>query len=118
MALAILTLVILTTLAVFTERTRRVKHANEMMLAWQVLANEADLWRHTSFGSIQPATPPDVFSTDTTLLKALKPFKTRVDVVEVRPSMKEVTLTITWKAGKRNASLVLIRTSTGGSNLW
>jgi len=120
MALAILTIVILTTLAVFTERTRRVQHATEMMLAWQVLANEAEVVRHASFSSIQPATPPDEFSSDTTLtlLRPLKPFTTRVEVVEQRASMKQVTLTITWKAGKRTASLVLIRTNTGGSNLW
>ena len=118
MALAILTLVILTTLAVFTERTRRVQQATEMMLAWQVLANEAEVWRHASFGSIQETIPPDDFSSDTTLLKPLKPFKTKVEVVSVRPSMKEVTLTITWKGGKRSASLVLVRTNTGGSNLW
>ncbi len=118
MALAILTVVILTTLAVFTDRARRVQQATDTVLAWQVLANEAEVIRHTSFISIQQTDPPSEFESSTTLLKPLKPFTTKVEVEQPRPTMKQVTLTITWKQGKRSASLVVLRTNTGGSNLW
>jgi hypothetical protein len=118
MALAILTVVILTTLAVFTERARRIQLATETVLAWQALANEAEVVRHTSFNAIQQTAPLAEFSSDTTILKPLKPFKTKIEVAVPRATMKEVTLTITWKQGKRKASLVVIRTNTGGTNLW
>jgi prepilin-type N-terminal cleavage/methylation domain-containing protein len=118
MALAILTIVIMTTLAVFTERARRIQLATETVLAWQALANEAEVVRHTSFNGIQQTDPLAEFSSDTTILRPLRPFTTKIEVAQPRATMKEVTLTITWKQGKRTASLVVVRTNTGGTNLW
>lgn len=115
MALAVLTVVILTTLAVFTERTRRMAQATETILAWQVLANEAEVWRRTSYASLASA---DDFTTDKAILKPLKDVTTSVDVHRRREGLKEVTLKITWKDGKREAKLLLLRTDTGGMNLW
>lgn len=115
MALAVLTVVILTTLAVFTERTRRMAQATEMILAWQVLSNEAEVWRRTSYSSLDSA---GEFTTETAILKPLKPFTTSVDVHRRREGLKEVTLTISWNEGKREAKLLLLRTDTGGTNLW
>ena len=124
MALAVLTVVILTTLAVFTERTRRMAQATETILAWQALSNEAEVWRRTSYGRLDetdespPGTEIPEFSTDTEILKPLKPFTTSVHVHRRREGLKEVTLKISWKQGKREAKLMLLRTDTGGTNLW
>jgi prepilin-type N-terminal cleavage/methylation domain-containing protein len=120
MALAVLTVVILTTLAVFTERTRRMAQSTETMLAWQVIANEAEVWRRTSYSRLVPSEGPEEveFSSSTDALKPLRPFKTKVHVHRRREGLKEVTLSITWKQGKREAKVMLIRTDTGGTNLW
>src|SRR3954463_14750670 len=48
-ALAILAIVITTTIAMFAERTRRLREANETILAFQALSNEAEYWRRESF---------------------------------------------------------------------
>jgi prepilin-type N-terminal cleavage/methylation domain-containing protein len=114
-ALLILTLVFTTTLAMFTERNRRLQTAADVMLAYQVLGNEAEVVRRTSFGALE--TLSDNFVTDTSLLRPLAPFRTQVEVKTVRPGVKSVTLTIKWAAAKE-AQLSLFRTDTGGSNLW
>ncbi|MEO8035070.1 MAG: type II secretion system protein [Acidobacteriota bacterium] len=113
-ALVILTLVITTTLAAFLERNRRLQQANETILAYQALANEAEVWRRTDFASVAPAT---TFHSDTTILAPLAPFTVAATVSSPKTDVKNVTLTITWK-GEHHADLELTRVNTGGSNLW
>ena len=114
-ALMILTLVITTTLAVFVERTRRLRQASEMILAYQVLANEAELQRRVAFADIMPSS---TFTTTTDLLSSLQPYTTRVDVTSETIGMKSVTMSIHWNHGQREATLAIMRVDTGGGNLW
>ena len=114
-ALLILTLVFTTTLAMFTERNRRLQTAADVMLAYQVLGNEVEVIRRTNFAALE--TVADNFTTDTTILRPLAPFRTVIDVAVVRPGVKSVTLSILWGSDKE-AKLSILRTDTGGSNLW
>jgi prepilin-type N-terminal cleavage/methylation domain-containing protein len=114
-ALLILTLVIMTTLAMFTERNRRLQAAADVILAYQALGNEAEVVRRVNFAQLDAL--EDNFTTDTTILRPLAPFLTTIDVTVVRPGVKNVTLTIRWAATKE-AKLTMLRTDTGGTNLW
>ena len=115
-ALLILAIVITTTLAVFVERARRLQQATETILAYQALWNEAEVRRRIDFSQLDTAST--TFISDTTLLTPLKPFTTFVTVEDTKPSVKNVTLLITWQKGKKIAKLALLRVDTGGSNLW
>ena len=114
-ALMILTLVITTTLAMFVERTRRLRQANEVILAYQVLANEAELQRRVKFADIAPS---GEFTTPTDLLRPLQPYATRVDVSSESAGIKTVTMSVVWNRGQREAKLSIKRVDTGGGNLW
>lgn len=113
--LLILTLVVTTSLAVFVERNRRLQQASEVVLAYQALANEAEMTRKVPYASL---TGGAAFLSDTTLLQPLQPFATIVSVRESSPGVKTVRMTIRWKEGKREAKLEVIRVDTGGGNLW
>ncbi|HUP47713.1 MAG TPA: prepilin-type N-terminal cleavage/methylation domain-containing protein [Thermoanaerobaculia bacterium] len=114
-ALLVLTLVITTTLAVFVERTSRSQQASELILAYQVLSNEAEVVRRVRYDALDDLT--DIFKTETVLIQPLHPFQTTIDVTLLRPGVKRVTMTIRWRAD-RAAALTLLRTDTGGTNLW
>lgn len=114
-ALMILTLVITTTLAMFVERTRRMRQANEVILAYQVLANEAELQRRVKFADIMPS---GEFTTPTSLLRPLQPYTTRVEVSSESAGIKTVTMSIHWNRDQRQAKLSIKRVDTGGGNLW
>lgn len=113
--LLILTLVITSSLAVFVERNRRANQASEMILAYQALSNETELLRKTPYSAIAPRLR---FVSDTLFLEPLAPYATVVAVREPRPGVKYVMLTVRWNEGKREAKLEVVRTDTGGSNLW
>ncbi len=122
-ALAILAIVITTTIAMFARRQQYLRESSETILAWQAIWNEAEIWRHIEWSAItsQPA-----FRSDTTILTPLVPFATKVEVAPSAddPSVKSVTLTVLWeyddvtKVYRRNAHLSVLRSDTGGSNLW
>lgn len=114
-ALLILTLVITTTLAVFVERTRRLRMASDTILAFQVLANEAELQRRVAFADLAPS---NMFTTGTALLRPLQPFTMRVEVSETQVGIKIVTMALHWNNNKREAKLAITRVDTGGGNLW
>jgi prepilin-type N-terminal cleavage/methylation domain-containing protein len=118
-ALVILAIVITTTLAMFVDRQKHLREANEQMLAFQVLANEAEIWRRINFSSLPADTdPPQEFRSSLTLLTPLKPYKAEVTAKKNRDDLKTLTLRIVWNDGKRDAKLDLIRSDTGGRNLW
>jgi prepilin-type N-terminal cleavage/methylation domain-containing protein len=116
-ALLVLTLVIMTGLAVFIERNHRMQQAEETLLAYQALSNEAEMQRRVDFDKIVPSiafrskTNPD-------LLAPLAPYTTKVDVNASQAGIKDVTMSITWKKGERVAKLTLTRVDTGGENFW
>ncbi len=114
-AMLVLTIVITTTLAVFVERTRRLRQASEVILAYQVLSNEAEVQRRIAYAAVAPS---PMFSSDTTLLTPLFPFTTVVGVTSTQPGVKNVTMTIRWNKGQRVAKLAIMRVDTGGGNLW
>jgi len=115
-ALLILTLVITMSLAAFVERSKRQRQASEIILAYQALANEAEYRRRIDFNALDAA--PSEFISDTVLLAPLAPFATAVSVQGTTPGVKNVTLTIRWNKGQRDAKLTLVRVDTGGTSLW
>lgn len=115
-AILILGIVITTTLAVFVDRTRRLRQASETMLAYQSLANEIELRRRLPFTALDGAPPH--FISDTMILGPLAPYTTTVTVTPVSPDVKSVVMMIRWNGGKRVARIAIARADTGGSNLW
>ena len=114
-ALGILGIVITTTLAMFAERTRRLREANETILAYQALSNEAEYWRRESFAQLDDVNN-QTFKSDLTILTPLAPYTTLMKVESPRADVRNVTLTIRW--AKREARLGIARADTGGSGLW
>lgn len=115
-ALAILAIVITTTIAMFAERTRRMRQASQTILAYQALSNEAEYWRRESFAQIDD-TSTQTFKSDLAVLAPLAPYTTAVKVDAPRADVRNVTLTIRW-AANREAHLAVARADTGGSGLW
>lgn len=122
-ALLVLTIVITTSLAVFVERTRRLRQASELILVTQALANEAEIIRRIYFNSDPITRAPgldgldDQFDTDVSILDPLKPFTTKIEVTLIRPGVKKVTMSVRW-GNNKESKLSLLRTDTGGTNLW
>lgn len=115
-ALLVLTIVITTTIYMFTQRAQHLREANETILAYQALANEAEVWRRIGFADLDSS--GNTFKSDTMLLAPLAPFATAVKVDKPKPDVKQVTLTIRWQNGKKQARLAIVRVDTGGTNLW
>jgi len=114
--LLILTIVITTTISMFAERQKRLRQANETILAYQALANEAEIWRRIKFDSLDSQGP--AFQSDTSILAPLAPFSTAVKVDTTRADVKSVTMTVRWNNAQRTAKLAIVRVDTGGSSLW
>ncbi len=115
-ALLILAIVITTTIAMFGERQRRLRQAHETTLAYQALANEAELWRRVDFKNLD--TQALTFQSDTTILAPMAPYAASVKIDTPRADVRNITLTIRWDSARRTATLALARADTGGSNLW
>ena len=117
-ALLILTVVITVSFTAFLQRNNRMEQASEMILAYQALANEAEYQRRVPFGSLK-TNSPSPFRSDPAILASLAPDGTVVSVELTKPGVKNVTLTVRWKNGKREARLALVRVDVGGGgNLW
>jgi prepilin-type N-terminal cleavage/methylation domain-containing protein len=115
-ALAILAIVITTTIAMFAERTKRLREASETIAAYQALSNEAEYWRRVNFDWIDdPA--KQTFQSDLSVLAPLAPYTTSVKVETPQADVRNVTLTIRW-AANREAHLAVARANTGGTGLW
>ncbi|HYR30100.1 MAG TPA: prepilin-type N-terminal cleavage/methylation domain-containing protein [Thermoanaerobaculia bacterium] len=115
MALLILSIVITTSMAAFLERNRRLQQAREIIAAYQALANESEYWRRINYNSLETNL---TFRSDTSILSALGAHNTVVAVQQTQPHVKNVTLTIRWMNGARQARLAIVRVDTGGSSLW
>jgi prepilin-type N-terminal cleavage/methylation domain-containing protein len=114
-ALAILAIVITTTIAMFAERTKRLREASETILAFQALSNEAEYWRREPFAQIDVPSE-QTFKSDGAILAPLAPYTTIVKVDTPRADVRNITLTIRWT--NREAHLGVARANTGGSGLW
>jgi prepilin-type N-terminal cleavage/methylation domain-containing protein len=113
--LLILTIVITTTIVMFTDRRRHLRQANETILAYQALSNETEIWRRIDFAQLDAQLP--VFQSDTALLAPLAPFTTVVRVDAPRADVKNITLIVRWR-NTQEAKLSIVRADTGGSGLW
>ena len=115
-SLGILAIVITTTIAMFAERSRRLRQAHEVTLAFQALANEAELWRRVDFKDIDAQ--PLAFRSDLTIINPMAPYSASVKIDTPRSDVRNITLTIRWDTAQHAVSLALARADTGGSNLW
>jgi prepilin-type N-terminal cleavage/methylation domain-containing protein len=123
-ALVILGIIITTTLAMFAKRSAYMRESSETILVWQAIWNEAEIWRRLDWSTLE--TQPRAFQSDLLIIDTLKPYRTRIDVVPSAddPNVKNVTLHVEWEYDKkldiyhRNAKLSILRSDTGGSNLW
>jgi type II secretory pathway pseudopilin PulG len=113
-AFAVLMLILTISLMAFLERDKRLQQANETILVYQSLANEAEYWRRINYADLAPAA---VFKSKTTMLEPLAPYTTTVEVAQTKPGQKSVTLTVRWGV-QHEAKLGLVRVDTGGTNLW
>ena len=114
--LMILGIVITTTIVMFTERQKRLRQANETILAYQALANESEIWRRISFDQLDSQGP--TFQSDTAILGPLAPYTTIAHVDSITSTRKDVTLTVRWSNAQRVSRLGIVRVDTGGSTLW
>src|SRR5207249_7235156 len=90
--LGILAIVITTTIAMFAERSRRLRQAHEVTLAFQALANEAELWRRVDFKDIDAQ--PLAFRSDLTIINPMAPYSASVKIDTPRSDVRNITLTI------------------------
>jgi prepilin-type N-terminal cleavage/methylation domain-containing protein len=115
-ALLVLTIVITTTIAMFVERHKRLRQANDTILAYQALSNEAEIWRRIGFGQLDAQAM--TFQSDTAILAPLTPYTASIHVDTPRADVKSVTFTIRWANPQREAKLSIVRADTGGNGLW
>lgn len=113
--LVILSIVITTSLAVIYDRERRIGDAHATVLAYQAMANEAEILRRIEYAKLD-GRDGQPFSSDVALLMPLKDASTTVAVLEPKPHIKEVVLTVRW--GVKTAQMSVLRSDTGGGNLW
>ncbi len=115
--LLILSFVITTSLLVFFERERRLQYAEETVLVWQSLANEAEVRRFVPWSQLVPGqTTP--FVSDLSLLDPLGDAEATVEIEQKAPGVRILHLRIRWRDGLRKQGLEVVRTDTGGGNLW
>jgi Tfp pilus assembly protein PilV len=116
-AFLILTFVITSSLWAFLERNKRLQQASEIILIYQALANEAEFRRRIPYDLLDEA--PSVFdNSNLELLEPLRPFQASVKVEDVKPGVKNVTMTVRWKNDEREARLAIVRVRTGGGSLF
>ena len=115
--LVILGLIVTTSLGVFYERQRRMQRAQETVRAVQAMLNEAELVRKTSFVDLD-ARSGTSFRAAPEIISDLENVSTVLSVEQTSPVVKSVTLTVRWRSGTRRESMLIVRSDTGGGNLW
>jgi hypothetical protein len=115
-AFLILMFVVTTSLWAFLERNKRLQQGTEIMLAYQALSNEAEYWRRYPYTSLK--TRPQTFESKKEILAPLAPYETVVNVELLKPGIRNVTLTVRWRNGEREARLAILRVETDGDPLW
>ena len=115
--LLILTVIITTSLAIFFERERRLRFAEETILVWQAIANEAEIRRHVPYRDLDPGSE-EPFVSDLSILGGLVRPQGSVRVEQVGPGVKRVHLTVSWLDESRSVRTAIMRADTGGGELW
>jgi prepilin-type N-terminal cleavage/methylation domain-containing protein len=116
-ALLILAFVLTTSLLVFTQRAKRLRDADEMIVAWQALANEAEYVRLVPYGSIAPGSKRE-FEEGSSLIASLDRAETSVEAFDWKPGVRRVVLTVSWNGGARHARLTVVRAAVPGGRFW
>lgn len=116
-SLLILSFIITTSLAIFFDRHDRLERADQVVRAYQSLANEAEVIRHIPFSDLEPG-ESRTFQSGRDILYGFPDLATEVNVQESSTGLKEVLLTVRWNRGQRSATLTVLRTDTGGDELW
>jgi len=115
--LLILAFVLTTSLAVFVERQRRLRHADELIAIYQALANEAEIARIVPFSSLTPG--EGTFRSDTSILDGLEGVRTTVTVSNWKSGARLVEMKVEWRDGARSEVLTVVRADTGpGGAFW
>ncbi len=123
-ALVILSIIITTTIAMFARRQQYLRESSETILVWQAIWNESEIWRRIDWSALDAQ--PKTFHSDVAILAPLGQSETRVEVAKSADDahVKNVTLTVLWEYDKdkkiygRNAHVSILRSDTGGTNLW
>jgi prepilin-type N-terminal cleavage/methylation domain-containing protein len=110
--LLILAFVLTTSLAVFTERQKRLRQADELIAVYQALANEAEVSRVIPFSSLSPGTSS--FRSDTAILDGLSGTTTTITVTPWKNGARLVEMRVDWNDGARSETLTIVRTNAGG----
>jgi Tfp pilus assembly protein PilV len=110
--LLILAFVLTTSLAVFTERQKRLRQADELIAVYQALANEAEVSRVIPFSSLSPGTSS--FRSDTAILDGLSGTTTTITVTPWENGARLVEMRVDWNDGARSETLTIVRTNAGG----
>jgi prepilin-type N-terminal cleavage/methylation domain-containing protein len=110
--LLILAFVLTTSLAVFTERQKRLRQADELIAVYQALANEAEVSRVIPFSSLSPGTSS--FRSDTSILDGLSGTTTTITVTPWENGARLVEMRVDWNDGARSETLTIVRTNAGG----
>jgi prepilin-type N-terminal cleavage/methylation domain-containing protein len=118
-ALTILGLVLTMSLAIFFDRQKRLLHAAEMISASQALSNEAEIWRHVSYGSLSPGGETD-FVSDLEIIDSLPDPLTTVTFDQLEDEIRTVTMRVEWgKAeARRHAEMTIYRAPVNGGSLF
>lgn len=119
-AVAILGIVISTSLAIFFDRQKRLMRAAETIAAYQAIANEAEVHRRLEFTSIDSrdsfiSLVDEKGDPDPGALGSLKNVTTSVRVERPNEVIKEITLVVEWGEGtnRRTARMTVLRSFAG-----
>lgn len=115
--LLILAFVLTTSLAVFVERQKRLRQADELIAVYQALANEAEVSRVIPFSSLTPGT--STFRSDTSILAGVSGVSTSVTVRPWNSGARLVEMTVQWNDGTRTETMSIVRVNPGaGGSFW
>jgi hypothetical protein len=117
MGLLILTFIVTTSLVIVFERERRLQFGFETMAAYQALANEVEVQRRIPYEQLAPGGSGQ-FETDLKIVQNLPGLVRQIEIEEISPGVKVVTLSLRWRGDSRTATLSVFRSNTGGGNLW
>lgn len=116
-SLLILSFIVTTSLAIFFDRHARLERAGHVVRAYQALANEAEVIRHVPYIDLEPG-EIRTFQSGRDVLYGFNDLETLVKIQETSTGLKEVLLTVRWNRGRESAMLTVLRTDTGGGELW
>ena len=121
-ALAILALVITTSLAIFFDRQKRLLLASDNIQAYQAIANEAEIQKRKHYGALvvnstEPFETLHDLSGEPTIVDSLKDPDDKVTITQVGDGVRAITMTVTWGEAKsrHHAQLTILKTE---ARLW